>query len=481
MAVVDSPSRMSRDELLLVLVISLGSFMAGLDATIVNIALPSIAAVFQAPTVLAAWVLNGYLVVMVSLLLFAARLGDIRGYRPVFLAGFLVFTAGSVLCGMATSIEHLIAFRMVQAVGGAIISALGSVMVSRHLGAGVRGSALGLVAMFTMLGVALGPVIGGYLVTSLSWRSIFLVNLPVGLAGVLLGTACIPRDEPATPGGRMDLPGAVLVFFALGSLVVGLNALQGGRDFTGAAVLFVSLLALALFVGWERKSPSPLLELTLFMDRSFTVQNVAVLALQGVVAGVMLLMPFYLEVVKALSTGTSGALLLALPVGTILTAPIAGRVSDTLGSKRPILAGLVVTVAGLSLLSTLAPASPVAEVILYLFLVGAGTGMAFAPLNSAVMGDAPEQARGATSGLLRTMANLGSTLGVSLTMLIATAALGPKLAEVTAHVLPPAELMGAFRTVFLCGAAALIVVLVLVRIAARDVIPDPSVPYEAVA
>ena len=397
------------------------------------------------------------------------------------IAGFLVFTAGSVLCGMATSIEHLIAFRMVQAVGGAIISALGSVMVSRHLGAGVRGSALGLVAMFTMLGVALGPVIGGYLVTSLSWRSIFLVNLPVGLAGVLLGTACIPRDEPATPGGRMDLPGAVLVFFALGSLVVGLNALQGGRDFTGAAVLFVSLLALALFVGWERKAPSPLLELTLFMDRSFTVQNVAVLALQGVVAGVMLLMPFYLEVVKALSTGTSGALLLALPVGTILTAPIAGRVSDTLGSKRPILAGLVVTVAGLSLLSTLAPASPVAEVILYLFLVGAGTGMAFAPLNSAVMGDAPEQARGATSGLLRTMANLGSTLGVSLTMLIATAALGPKLAEVTAHVLPPAELMGAFRTVFLCGAAALIVVLVLVRIAARDVIPDPSVPYEAVA
>ena len=478
MADTDSTSRMNRNELLLVFVISLGSFMAGLDATIVNIALPSIATVFQAPTVLAAWVLNGYLVVMVSLLLFAARLGDIRGYRPVFLAGFLVFTAGSVLCGTASSIEHLIAFRMVQAIGGAIISALGAVMVSRHLGAGVRGSALGLVAMFTMLGVALGPVIGGYLVTSLSWRSIFLVNLPVGLVGVLLGAACIPRDEPATPGGRFDLPGAVLIFVALGSLVVGLNALQGGRDLSGAVVLVVSVLALGLFAGWERRAPSPLLELSLFLDPSFSVQNLAILALQGVVAGVMLLMPFYLEVVQGLSTGTSGALLLALPVGTILTAPIAGKISDTLGSKRPILGGLLATVVGLFLLSTLVPASPVSEVVLYLFLVGGGAGMAVAPLNSAVMGEAPEQAQGTTSGLLRMMANLGSTLGVSLTMLIATAALGPKLAEVTAHVLPPASLMAAFSTVFLCGTATLILVLVLVRAAARDVIPDPSLRYE---
>ncbi|HOV66781.1 MAG TPA: DHA2 family efflux MFS transporter permease subunit [Methanoregulaceae archaeon] len=476
MAGTDSPSRMSRDELLLVLVISLGSFMAGLDATIVNIALPGIAAFFQAPTVLAAWVLNGYLVVMVSLLLFSARVGDVRGYRPVFLAGFLVFTTGSVLCGLAPSIEHLIAFRMVQAIGGAIISALGAVMVTRHLGAGVRGSALGLVAMFAMLGIALGPVIGGYLVSLLSWRSIFLVNLPVGLAGILFGAAYIPRDRPATPRGRMDLPGAVLLFFTLGSLVIGLNTLQGGRELRGAAVLLVSLLILGLFVGRERKTPSPLLELSLFTDRSFTVQNVAVLALQGVVAGVMLLLPFYLEVVRAIPTGTSGALLLALPVGNILSAPIAGRFSDTIGTKRPILAGLLTTVIGLLLLGMLTPASPIAGVVLYLFLVGAGTGMSFAPLNSAVMGEVPGEARGAASGLLRTMANLGSTLGVSLTMLIATAALGPKLAEVTAHLLPPSELMGAFRTVFLCGAAVLILVLVLVRIAARDVVPDPSVP-----
>ena len=476
-----SPSRMSRPELLLVLVISLGSFMAGLDATIVNIALPSIAAYFQAPTVLAAWVLNAYLVVMVSLLLFAARLGDIRGYRPVFLAGFLVFTVGSLLCGTAMSIEHLVIFRMVQAVGGAVISALGSVMVSRYLGAGVRGSALGLVAMFAMLGVALGPVIGGYLVTALSWHAIFLVNLPVGIVGILLGAACIPRGAPATPGGRIDLPGAVLAFVTLGSLVLGLNALQGGRDLSGAVVLLVSLLALALFTGWERRAPSPLLDLSLFLDRSFSVQNLAVLALQGGVSGVMLLMPFYLEVVQRLSTGTAGALLLALPVGNILTAPIAGRLSDTLGSRRPILAGLVVTVIGLFLLSTLAPASPIAEVVLFLFLLGAGSGMAFAPLNSAVMGDAPEHARGSTSGLLRTMANLGSTLGVSLSMLIATAALGPKIAQVAAHTLPPSELMGAFHVVFLCSAAALLAVLVLVRIAARDVVPDPSLVCEPIA
>src|SRR5208337_1776263 len=156
-----SSSKMSPEDLLIVLVVALGSFMAGLDATIVNIALPDIAKAFDVSTVAVSWVLNAYLIILVSLLLAASRLGDMKGYRSVFIGGFALFTTGSLLCGLSPTLAILIISRMVQAVGGAVISALGAVMVTSYLAASLRGQALGIVAMFTMLGAALGPVVGG--------------------------------------------------------------------------------------------------------------------------------------------------------------------------------------------------------------------------------------------------------------------------------------------------------------------------------
>ena len=163
-----TPSRKcpSKD-LMIVIVIALGSFIAGLDATIVNIALPAIAKAFDVSTVTVSWVLNAYLIILVSLLLAASRLGDMKGYRNIFLGGFALFTLGSALCGLSPTIDTLILSRMVQAVGGAVISALGAVMVTSYLSASLRGQALGIVAMFTMLGAALGPVVGGFLTSAL--------------------------------------------------------------------------------------------------------------------------------------------------------------------------------------------------------------------------------------------------------------------------------------------------------------------------
>ncbi|MFA6333704.1 MAG: MFS transporter, partial [Methanoregula sp.] len=153
-----SQQKMTSKELMIVIVIALGSFMAGLDATIVNIALPAIAKSFEVSTVMVSWVLNAYLIILVSLLLAASRLGDMKGYRNIFLGGFVLFTLGSALCGLSPTIGTLIFARMVQAVGGAVISALGAVMVTSYLSPSLRGQALGIVAMFTMLGAALGPV-----------------------------------------------------------------------------------------------------------------------------------------------------------------------------------------------------------------------------------------------------------------------------------------------------------------------------------
>jgi len=447
----DSSTRpkMTPRELMIVLVISLGSFMAGLDGTIVNIALPTIGKAFDVSTVTVSWVLNAYLIVLVSLLLFASRLGDIKGFRKLFLVGFAIFTLGSAMCGLAPSLDILIISRMLQAVGGAFIAALGAVMVTTYLSPSLRGQALGMVAMFTMLGAALGPVLGGFLTSALSWQFIFFVNLPVGILAILLGIYILPHSDPVTPNASMDIPGVIIIFVALGTLILGLNMLTSPTPVNGIAALVISAIFWGLFYIRERKTAEPLINLKLFKNRAFTLQNVNVTLTQIGLAGVMILMPFFLEMVKFVPTDNAGTILLALPIGMILTSPIAGRISDVIGTKKPIILGFVVSALALFLLSTLGSHSSIGHVEIYLFLLGAGTGFAYAPLNSAVMGEAPVKDRGSTSGLIKMMSNLGSSLGVALVMLVTTVAAGSRMAQEATRTLLPAELAGAFDTGFL--------------------------------
>jgi drug resistance transporter, EmrB/QacA subfamily len=449
MSEISNRQKMSPKELLVVLVISLGSFMSGLDATIVNIALPTIGKAFDVSTVTVSWVLNAYLIILVSLLLAASRLGDIRGYRKVFLGGFVIFTCGSALCGIAPSIDILVISRMLQAVGGAVIAALGSVMVTSYLASSLRGQALGIVAMFTMLGAALGPVVGGFLTSAFSWRFIFYVNLPVGIIAILLGLHVLPRVAAVSPKARLDAPGVALIFVALGTLIFGLTTLQGSTAMTAVAALVVSFVFWSLFYMRERRAPEPLINFRLFSSRAFSLQNINVMLIQLGMAGVMILMPFYLEMVKQIPTDNAGTILLALPIGMILTSPIAGRISDVIGTKKPIVLGFAICSVALLFLSTLSAHSSIGHAEIYLFLLGAGSGFAYAPLNSAVMGISPPESRGSTSGLIKMMTNLGSSLGVALVMLVTTAALGPKLAQLSAHTLPAGELSGAFDIAFL--------------------------------
>ncbi|MDD1687373.1 MFS transporter [Methanoregula sp.] len=465
--------KMSTKELMIVIVIALGSFMAGLDATIVNIALPAIAKSFEVSTVMVSWVLNAYLIILVSLLLAASRLGDMKGYRNIFIGGFALFTIGSALCGLSPTIGMLILARMVQAVGGAVISALGAVMVTSYLSTSLRGQALGIVAMFTMLGAALGPVVGGFLTSAFSWQYIFFVNLPVGIVAIILGMKILPQRDPVSPAAKLDIPGVLLVFVALSTLIVGLTSVQGSNAMPGLIALVISVIFWILFIVRERRAAQPLVNLSLFAHRGYSLQNVNVMLIQMAMAGVMVIMPFYLELVKKIPTDNAGTILLALPIGMILTAPLAGRISDVIGTKKPIITGFVICTIALLLLSTLSAHTSVGHIGIYLFLLGAGTGIAFSPLNSAVMGECEAKDRGSTSGLVKMMTNLGSSLGVAFVMLVATIAAGPKLAEYSAHTLEGAGLASAFDAAFLF-CMGLEILGILLMLAVKDKMPSGS-------
>ncbi|WP_321505457.1 MFS transporter [uncultured Methanoregula sp.] len=469
--------KMTPKELMIVIVIALGSFMAGLDATIVNIALPAIAKSFDVSTVAVSWVLNAYLIILVSLLLAASRLGDMKGYRNIFLGGFALFTLGSALCGLSPTLDILILSRMLQAIGGAVISALGAVMVTSYLSASLRGQALGIVAMFTMLGAALGPVIGGFLTSAFSWQYIFLVNLPVGIVAIVLGMHTLPRQDPVNPKAKMDHAGIVLVFIALGTLIFGLTTLEGATPLTGVIALVISAVFWVLFFLLERRTKEPLINLNLFSNRGYTLQNINVMLIQMAMAGVMIIMPFYLELVKKIPADNAGTILLALPIGMILTAPLSGKISDVIGTKKPIIAGFAICTVALFLLSTISVHTSVGHIGIYLFMLGAGTGVAFSPLNSAVMGECPVKDRGSTSGLVKMMTNLGSSLGVATVMLVATVAAGPKLTHTSVHALVAADLSNAFDVTFLfCMVLEVIGIVLMLAVAEKEPTGESSEP-----
>jgi len=438
-------------ELLIVIVIALGSFMGGLDASVVNIALPSIAESLNISTVTVSWVLNAYLIVMVSFLLAASRIGDIKGYKVIFLSGFGIFIAGTALCGIAPDIWWLLCARVLQAIGGAITSALGAVMVTTYLPARVRGQALGIIAMFLMLGVAIGPVIGGFLISVFSWRYIFFVNIPVGILGIIVGLYILPHTKPLFPEAKLDIFGILLFFFALSLLITGLTTIEKDNPVRGVALILCSLVCWGLFRMQERRIQYPLINLSLFHNRNYSLQSIGILLSQMGISGVLVIMPFYLEIVRAIPPDTTGIIVLTLPFGMILTAPISGKIADVIGTKKPILVGFALCATAQFLLSTLTADTRVGHIGMYLMLLGAGTGIAFSPLTTALMNESPEADRGATSGLLRVMSNLGSTLGVAAAMFIAILVSGPKISEGASHLIPPSDLVYAFDSAFLFG------------------------------
>ncbi len=455
---------------LLLVLISLAAFMGALDTTIVNISLPTIADYFQTSISLVSWVAMAYLLTLASLLIAFGRLADIRGYRNVYLAGFAIFTAGSLLCGLSGSISELIGFRIFQAIGAAMLQAIGGAMIMMYLPGEIRGKALGIMTTFVSVGVAAGPVLGGFLSEYLSWHWIFFINVPVGVIAVILGTIVIPRDR-CTPSQdeTFDATGAGLLFAALGTLllVINMGTTLGWTSPSIIGCAVASLILFVAFIAWERRCPAPLINLTFFYRRNYTLANFAALIAMLLVSGTSFIMPFFLEGIKGLSTSMAGLMLMVPALALMVMGPVAGALSDRIGSRRLCLAAAACYIAGNILFMQMTQETDFVFILIALALNGTAAGLFIPPNFNLILGLSPKGSEGVVSSIAMTMRNIGSALAVAsygtIFVLAAFAGVGEGagLAGITLG-----EALAGFHAVFFCAAllgAAIFVISLLVQ------------------
>lgn len=396
-------------------VVTVGTFMTTLDASIVNIALPSIAQAFgTALTGAVEWIIIGYLVVIAALLLTVGRLADLIGRTPLWLAGLVFFTLGSVASGAAPSLVLLIAARALQGVGSACLLATGLAILSDAFPPGERGRALGINTIAVALGASAGPTLGGLIVEHVDWRWIFYVNVPVGVLAVLASRRILPPATARQPG-RFDAIGAILLGVAIGGLNLGLSFGQDWGWPSGPLVgtLVVSIGALIAAVIHERKTPTPLLDLSLFRDRTFSSSLLSLVCAMLALFAVGFLLPFYFEELRGFSTQEAGLLLTPFSITIAVVGPLAGSLADRYGSRWLAPLGLAITVVGLVQLTRLSTTSSLPEMILPLVVSGVGQGLFLSPNSNALLAATPPAEQGQASGILATGRVVGQSLSVA--------------------------------------------------------------------
>ena len=442
------------NDFLIILTISIAAFMGSLDVTIVNISLPTLARNFQVSTSVVSWIILVYLLVLCSFLPTFGRLGDMKGFRRVFVAGFCTFTFGSLGCGVSQGFAQLIVFRVIQAIGAAMLSAIGPSMVSAYLPEKMRGRALGYVTTVASLGIAIGPVVGGMINQYWSWRGIFFINVPVGIIGVFFGMMFLPRIAPDDSGKKFDLPGAALIFLTLFALLYALNmghefGFTSGRILAsfGAAVVFGTL-----FIWQEARSRDPLIHLALFRNATFTMANLAGGLMAAVFTGAIFIFPFYLELMREISVSGTGIIMLVPSLLMMLSGPVAGHLADRGGSRSITMISILFMVMAFSMFFLLGKVEVLWFLILSLALMGAGIGAFLPPASRMILGSSPPSMEGISSGIMMTIRNCGSVLGVVILETAFSGGYERKLRKINASRRRSGIVMEGFRTRFSGGA-----------------------------
>ena len=419
------PELSHRRRVLVLVICCFSLFIVGLDSTIVNVALPAIGRDLHASVAGLQWVIDGYTLVLASLLMLSGATADRVGRRRTFQVGLVVFTVGSGLCSLAPGLGWLIAFRMVQAVGGSMLNPVAmSIIANTFTDARERARAIGIWGAVFGLSMALGPVIGGALVASVGWRSIFWVNIPVGIAAIILTALVVPESRAAHPR-RVDPVGQGLIIVMLASLTYAI--IEGPRLGWGSpailALFAVSAIAGAGLAIYEPRREEPLLDLRFFRSAPFSGAVVIAISAFSALGGFLFLNTLYLQDVRQLSALHAGLYTLPMAAMTVLTAPLAGRITGQRGPRVPFLVAGVGMTASALLLSGVTAVTSVGWLIAAYVAFGIGNGMVNPPIGNTAVSGMPVAQAGVAAAVASTSRQVGSSLGVALAGSAVTSAL----------------------------------------------------------
>jgi len=437
--------------------LSLSMLLSSLGTSIANVALPTLSQAFAASFQGVQWVVLAYLLAITTLIVSVGRLGDLTGRRRLLLAGIVLFTLASVLCGVAPTLGLLIAARAVQGLGAAVMMALTVAFIGDTVPKRRTGSAMGLLGTMSAIGTALGPSLGGVLIAGLGWRAIFLVNVPLGLVTLLLAHRTLPPDRPMPKSDRagFDPAGTLLLILTLGAYALAMTIGRGRFGSINAALLLAAALGGGLFAFAEARAASPLIRLATFRDPVLSASLAMSALVSTVIMSTLVVGPFYLSRAIGLDAARAGLALSVGPIVAALTAFPAGRFADRFGAQRMTVVGLIGIAAGCSLLSMMPAPLGIAGYLAPIAAITASYALFQTANNTAVMTNVHPDQRGAVSGMLNLSRNLGlitgaSVMGAVFALASATSALATARPEAVA---------GGMRATF--GVAAILIVVAL--------------------
>jgi EmrB/QacA subfamily drug resistance transporter len=398
----------------------LGSGVAMLEATVVNVALPAIGEDLNADVAGLQWTLNGYLLTLAALILLGGSLGDRFGRRRVFQIGVIWFTLASALCALAPSIEVLVAARILQGVGGALLTPGSLAIIEAVFVPEDRSRAIGAWSALGGVAGAIGPLVGGWLVDSVSWRWVFLINLPLGVFVVWAAARHVPETKDPEAPQVFDVVGSVLATLGLAGVTFALIDAEGGLSAIGLLAAVVGVAALVAFVVVERRSRAPMLPPELFSSRQFTAANVVTFVVYGSMGGVFFLLVVVLQTALGYSAVAAGAASLPITILLLLFAAQGGSLAQRIGPRIPLTIGPLIIAAGMLLMLRIEPgASYVSTVLPAVVVFGIGLVFVVAPVTAAVMAAAPDRLTGAASGVNNAVARTASLVAIAVLPLAA--------------------------------------------------------------
>lgn len=454
----------------IIAIISLAIFMFSVDYSMVNISLPVLAKYFNVNISHVSRIPLAYLLVVTSTVLLFGKLGDIKGFKKIFIGGLVIFVSGTFLCGIAPTLNTLLALRVYQCIGEAMFSPIGIAIATVFLPSDIKGRALGFMATAQGIGFCVGPVLGGFINSHFGWHGIFFVNIPLGILMIIASMKMIPSKQPLLEDKRVDTKGAVLIFICLSTLVWALNSISamGLKNLIVLSCFAVSAAAFILFLMQESRTKNPILYLPLFLNRDFTFAALSAFCVIFVYMGLIFLFPFYLNMVRLIDIMHAGLILMIPALMVIIFAPIAGVISDRFGSRPICIFGIAMTTLSFFMFSLFTPKTPMSYLISSLVIAGIAIGCFLPANNKLVMMLAPADKQGMASAVYKILNSTGGVFGIAILPLIimnkvsaAAAHAGIEISAIKQH--PDIVMMGfdaAFKfTIFICASGLVFTIL----------------------